>query len=144
MSTTDPTVASDRITLSLTADEANAVVMAIALAVTGEAHDLSTSDVSALPGNLSRIGARCRRIAGLADVAEQLLWRAHFGRHGGQPPEATTTEAVLLDLAAALQERAAERRRFPEEDEFDGPFQYDRAARTLARTFADHVAEASA
>lgn len=141
MATTDPTVADDIVTVTLDADEANAVVYAVAFAVTAEAEGMEFMPLSASPGDLGRISTRCRRIASLADVNDQLRWRAHWGPHGGEPPAISVAENVLLDVVRVLQDRAAERRGDPKVDEYDGPFEFDRAARTIARSFADATAE---
>ncbi len=131
-----------RITVTLDADEANAVVYTIALELTTEAEVLGDMPITTTPGDLFRIERRVGRIARLAAVNQQLSWRAHWGPLGGEPPAIEATEAVLLDLAAALERRGREQRKYPDPDA-DGPFAFDEAARRMARAFAECPADAA-
>lgn len=123
--------------ITLTADEANAIVYAVANELTlSAAEDLDGLEVSTTPGDLIRIAEPARRITQLAAINDQLEWRAHWGRHGGEPPALTVTEPVLLDLAAVLQKWASDQRKADEEDRPE-LMEFDRAARAVARAFAD-------
>ena len=125
------------LTVALSADEANAVVYAIAAEVLTEGEELGHDPLSTTPGDLAEIERRCRRISRLAAINDQLLWRAHWGSIGGTPTAVLALEAVFLDVAAILQKRADEDREGLDGDDLDERFEFDRAARTIARAFAE-------
>lgn len=136
MAITDSTSV-DGITVTLGADEANAVVYAVAFEVVTEGELLSNQSISTVPGDLARIATRCERIANLQDVNDQLRWRAHWGPLGGEPEPIIADEAVLLDVAAVLHKHGRDQRPLDESEdtEYD-TFAFDQAARTIARAFA--------
>jgi hypothetical protein len=123
------------VTVALDAQEANAVVYAIAFELTTEAGELEYCEVSTVPGDLGRLGGSARRIARLTELNDQLNWRAHWGPIGGQPPTVEVSERVLLDVAAVLEKRARDQREHP--DDCAESFAFDEAARTVARAFAE-------
>jgi len=134
------TTADRTLTLEPSAEEANAVVYAITCEIVhSEAGSLEYSPHSS-PGDYARIADRCRRIAGLAAVNDQLLWRAHFGPTGGEPPAVTAPEAVWLAVAAILHENAEDQRRHAGEEAYEDELAFDGAARSIARTFAEGTA----
>ncbi len=85
------------------------------------------------PGDLSRLGRSACRIGALAAIGQALKWRKHWGPLGGTPEPVTAPEAVWLDTLAELNKRAEELRRFDDEED---DFEFDKAARTVARAFA--------
>lgn len=122
------------LSVELPADEANAVVYALALELVCAGTPLDDAHLSTSPGDLADIAKHTRRISRLAEINEQLAWRAHWGPIGGQPPAITAPEDVLLEIAMALQKRADEVVRYRDEE---GPkFPFGQAARTIARAFA--------
>lgn len=135
-STMNTTITSRPLTVSLSNDEANAAVYALAFETTSEAETLGSLAVTTLPCNLWEIARGCRRIAGLAHVGDQLLWRAHWGPHGGDAPALTAEQSVLLDLVSVLEQLAADREADPREDAHDGGFAFVEAARTIAAAYA--------
>lgn len=132
MTTTHPTAETGSVSVDLTAKEANAIVYAIALQLTIEGEHLNDAEVSTAPGGLLTVAKHADRITSLAAVGEQLAWRAHWGPIGGEPPAISAPEAVLLDLAVILHKRADEQDRYPDADDDGAPFEFGRAARTLA------------
>jgi len=121
------------LTVSLTADEANAAVEAICLAIQRESQELDHLATD-LPGDMCRFGLRAGRIGAYAGVGNALRWRKHWGPLGGTPEAVTAPEAVWVDLLGELQKRAVELRTC-EVDPQD-VFEFDAAARTVARAFA--------
>lgn len=123
------------LTITLTADEANAAMEAIGLALRNEGELLGRADLDS-PSGLSQLGASATRIGALADLGSALKWRKHWGPRGGTPEAVTAPEAVWIDLLGELQKRALELRTC-EVDDPDDVFEFDATARTVARTFAD-------
>jgi len=119
--------------VTLTADEANAVVEALCLATVVEG-DLLGHARSDSPGDLMRLGSRAARIGAFAELGKALQWRKHWGPLGGTPEAVTASEAVWVDLLCELQKRAAEIRAFGADP--SDRYEFDAAARTVARAFA--------
>ncbi len=87
------------------------------------------------PGALGRLGDSAIRIGALASLGDALKWRKHWGRTGGAPDPLTAPEMVWLDLLGELQKRAVEL--VACEVDPEDVFEFDSAARTVARTFAE-------
>lgn len=128
------------LSVTLTADEANAVVEAISLALTTEG-DLLGHSGSDSPGDLFRLGGRAARIRTYADLGDALDWHKYWGRGPVDPPDVTAPEAAWIDLLGELQKRADEMR-ICDVDPRD-LYEFDAAARTVARAFADAAAVAA-
>ena len=122
------------LTITLTADEANAAVEAICLAIQREGGELDHLATDS-PGGMSRLGGRADRIGAYAGLGNALSWRKHWGPLGGTPPAVTAPETVWVDLLGELQKRAVELRTCQVDPE--DVFEFDAAARTVARAFAD-------
>ena len=128
------------LTILLSADEANAAVDAICLAIQNECQELDHMSTD-LPGSVCGFGRRAARIGAHARLGSALSWRKHWGPLGGTPEAVTAPEAVWVDLLGELQKRAVELRTC-EVDPQD-VFEFDAAARTVARAFAGAEAVAA-
>ncbi len=124
---------SHELTITLTEEEANAVLHTVCMTLTNEGEELGNAAMDC-PGDLHRLGSRACRIAALAAVGEALEWRKHWGPLGGTPEPVTAPEAVWLDILGELNERAEELRRCHVEER--DVFEFDRAARAVARAYA--------
>lgn len=122
------------LTIALTEDEANAVLHAVCLALTSEGEELGCAAMDC-PGELHRLGRCACRIAALAAIGEALKWRKHWGPSGGTPEAVTAPEEVWVDLIGELEKRAREIGGC-EVDPQD-VFEFDVAARSIARAYAD-------
>lgn len=122
------------LTITLNPDEANAAMQAICLAVQNEGAELDHEAMGS-PGELHDLGVRASRIGAFANLGDALKWRKHWGPTGGTPEALTAPEVVWLDLLGELQKRAVELRTYRADPE--DVFEFDAAARTVARTFAD-------
>lgn len=122
------------LTITLSADEANAAVEAICLAIQREGQELDHLATDS-PGGVCRLGRRADRISAYAGLGNALNWRKHWGPLGGTPAAVTAPETVWVDLLGELQKRAVELRTCQVDPE--DVFEFDTAARTVARAFAD-------
>jgi len=127
------------LTILLSADEANAAMETICLAIHNEGGGLDAPSDS--PGDLLRLSQRATRIGAYANLGDALRWRKHWGRIGGTPEAVTAPETVWVDLLGELQKRALELRTCDVDEE--DVFEFDTAARTVARAFADAVTVAA-
>lgn len=120
----------ETVTVELEAELANAVVKAVALELTLEGEKLDRMPVSAVPGDLTRIENRCRRITRLASINGQLRWRAHH-------PEAqpiTSDKRTLMELASVLRDRSDDAVRGGEDEpRRRDAARFAAASRTVAR-----------
>lgn len=130
------------LTVELESDEANAVVAAVELAVMADGENLGRIGPRDCPGDHGDLGDVAMRIAAFAKLGEDLAWRTHWGFDHGRPvPDPVTVpESTWVDLLGELNKRADEVRRLPDMDPRD-VFEYDKAARTVARAFAGAAAE---
>jgi len=122
------------LTITLTADEANAAVDAICLAIQNESQELDHMPMGS-PGDVCGLGRRASRIGTYAKLGDALRWRKHWGPRGGTPAAVTAPETVWVDLLGELEKRAVELRTCEVDPE--DVFEFDTAARTVARAFAD-------
>ncbi len=125
--------AAQELTIELDPDEANAVMRTICMALTTEGAELSDEHYDC-PGRIHDLSVRAGRIGAFAALGNALLWRAHWGPIGGTPEPVAASERVWLDVLGELNERAEELRRCGVEE--CDVFEFDRAARTVARVFA--------
>jgi len=125
------------LTIELGPDEANAVMRTICMALTAEGAELGDEHYDC-PGRIHDLSVRAHRIGAFAVLGKALRWREHWGPIGGTPEPVTAPEAVWLDLLGELNGRADELRRCDVEE--CDVFEFDRAARTIARAFAEVAA----
>jgi hypothetical protein len=126
------------LTVDLALDEANATTYALASAIKTEAEAIDHPPVSLTAHwEMARFRERVERIGRFAAVNEQLDWRVNWDHRDEKRLEPIRAEvSVLLDVAAVLHDQADQQRRYGD-DEVDGHFKFDEAARTIARAFAD-------
>lgn len=105
--TTTTTAQADLVDMEVGADVANAIVKAIAIKVTDIGERMAGAPIDT-PGDLSQIKRDCDRIARLAAVNHELLWRTHHGLYQSAEERAAlglsirAEERTLLDLAGVL------------------------------------------
>lgn len=116
--------------LTVAPADANAIVYAVAFETTRIGESLMNAPTDS-PGDLHRIREKCRRLNALADIAEQLQWRAHHGAHDHpQDPLAVEADvATVLDVAMILDGHARDHELYPSDD----PYPVDPATFTTAR-----------
>ena len=131
MSARPPRNHAEPVAVVVTAEEANAIVYAIASLAVAEGEYLDPMPVSSRSPDLIAISLRCARIARLAAINDQLGWVADR-RAGDDPSVITASDDVLRELAGALEATAQERARFPD-DELE-PFAFDKAAKAIRAT----------
>ncbi len=134
MTTTKDKTHTRELTIDLAPDEANAVMRSICMALTQEGANLS-NEYYDCPGRIHDLSVRANRIGAFALVGGALRWRSHWGPIGGTPGPVTAPEAVWLDLLAELNDDAEAVRRDSEAEPED-MFEFDKAARTVARAFS--------
>lgn len=124
------------LTVVLNPDEANAAVQAIYLALCAQGEEIGGMGPCDTPGAMCELGRGAKRIGAYADLGEALEWIKHWGFARGTPiPEPVTApESVWVDLLGELNERAEEVGRV--EMDLQDVFEFDAAARTVARAFA--------
>jgi hypothetical protein len=103
----------EALTVALSAEEANAIVYTIAFGAVAEAEYLDGVPVSSEPADLRAIAVRCSRISRWTAINDQLCWCAQHS-DVDEPIVISAPEAVLLELAALLEETAQSRLRFPD------------------------------
>lgn len=121
------------IVVPLTAREANAAVYSVTCELANAGEELGRCEISTVPGAMMQYRSITEQIRRLAAIGDQLLWCAHWGRvSDDEPPAITADKAVMLELCGLLQSQVGD-------DEFDDTkgFEFDKAARTIARAFAD-------